>query len=140
MLLLPTTALHTKALHSARQFAAEHATVLWVECNNEVKGVAPPTEVVMTKFEEEFAGVRRLEEDMDYDTRQDLRLARQRMFAVRFRRKWGISMTRLRENAFVPLEERQRKVPFFHHGLSFWLRFRPFLGTAIEPRSRALLL
>ena len=58
MLLLPQTGTHTKALRLARQFAAEHSAVPFVDKNNEQKGVAPPTEVVMQTLEVELVGAR----------------------------------------------------------------------------------
>ena len=113
MLLDPQTCRHTKALTSARQFAAEHEAMRFVERNNEDKGVAPPTEMVMQNLEVHLVGARRLAEDAFYDTRQDLRLSRHKMFAWRFRHRWKIGLGRLRENAYVPPAERRAKAPNF---------------------------
>ena len=135
-LLVPTTALHTKALSLARKFAAEHATVVWVEHNNEVKGVAPATGVTMKKMETELVGAQRLAEDMDYDTREDLTVSRHRDYAYRFRKRWNITLDRLREHAVVSLQERQQKVPIFSLGMDFEACFRgPFLGTQKEAQN-----
>ena len=137
MLLEPQTGRHTKALRLARQFAAEHSAVLFVEKNNEQKGVAPPTEVVMQTLEVELVGARRLAEDTAYDTRQDLRVSRHKVFAWRFRRRWKIALDRLRENAYVPREERRAKVPnFFGRTQISGVDFDPvFWAPGLVPKS-----
>ena len=138
MLLEPQTGRHTKALRCARQFAAEHSAVLFVEKNNEQKGVAPPTEVVMQTLEVELVGARRLAEDTDYDTRQDLRVSRHRAFAWRFRRRWKIALERLRENAYVPLEERREKASNFFTRIEIsGLVFDPVFGPLGWPQKAA---
>ena len=137
MLLEPQTGRHTKALRLARQFAAEHSAVLFVEKNNEQKGVAPPTEVVMQTLEVELVGARRLAEDTAYDTRQDLRVSRHKVFAWRFRRRWKIALDRLRENAYVPLEERRAMAPnFFGRTEISGVVFDPvFWAPGLAPKS-----
>ena len=67
----------------------------------------------MQTLEVELVGARRLAEDTAYDTRQDLRVSRHKVFAWRFRRRWKIALDRLRENAYVPLDERREKASNF---------------------------
>lgn len=123
MLLGPQTGMRSNAFNIARQSAAEHAAVFFVENNNEEKGVAPPTEVVMRKLEEELVGARRLAEDIAYDACQDLRVSRHKVFAWRFRRRWKVALDRLRENAYVSPDERREKASIFSPDLGLLASF-----------------
>ena len=125
-LLEPVSARDVKAFNAAKKFAAEHAAVLWVEHNNEVKGVAPATENVMEKYDLEYVGAVRVASDMEYDKRRDLRLCRHRSFAWRWRQRWAVAVKALREQNNITLQERQRKVFIFPFG-------ERFFGTNADP-------
>ena len=68
-LILPPTIVRKKASSLARKFAAQHASVLGVEENNEVEGVTPTTEVTMKIIETELVGGHRLAVYMTYESR-----------------------------------------------------------------------
>ena len=134
-LLEPETDKHTKALNAARKFQAEHAAVVWIEGNNERKGVAPATEYVMAKYDDSYKVTLDLPDDEYYDERRNLLLCKHRMFAVRLRRRWKISVDRLRENGVVPLLDRQMKVSTFYPRGEFRVSFlTPFSGAKGGPR------
>ena len=133
-LLEPETDKHTKALNAARKFQAEHAAVVWIESSNERKGVAPPTEYVMAKYDDSYKVTLDLPDDEYYDERRNLLECRHRMFAVRLRRRWKISVNRLRENGVVPLLDRQMKVSTFYPRCEFRGSFlTPFSGAPAGP-------
>ena len=134
-LLEPVSARDVKAFNAAKKFAAEHAAVLWVEHNNEVKGVAPATENVMEKYDLEYVGAVRVASDMEYDKRRDLRLCRHRSFAWRWRQRWAVAVKALREQNNITLQERQRKVLIFRSENDFLERMlTPLFRAAADPK------
>ena len=131
ILLLPVSESEVKAVQVARKFFAEHSTAMWIERNNEQKGVAPGTFSVMSKFDHELVGAQRVLNDMDYDLRQDVRLPRHRSFAFRFRKRWQISLHSLKDRGDIPMETKRAKVIFFSKKRSFLAIF-----WALKPSPR----
>lgn len=103
----PTTPIGRRQLARAYKMVKENEVCHWLSEENVLKGVAPRTEVVMQQL------VNGMEEPVTESAisgvRSDLTTNTNRMFAMRFRRRWGISMTRMRERAPIDVEGLRRK-------------------------------
>ena len=103
----PTTSTGRSQLKKANRLVKECDVCQWLSDENVRKGVAPRTECVMEQFEKEMAvTVQNIGAILD---RRDLSSNVNRMFALRFRRRWGISMTRMKERAPLDVEALRRK-------------------------------
>ena len=103
----PTTPTGKRQLARAYKMVKESEICQWVSEENVLKGVAPRTEVVMQHFDNAMEDP--VTESPTSPHRSDLSTNTNRMYAMRFRRRWGISMTKMRERAPLDVEDLRRK-------------------------------
>ena len=95
-----------KAMRTALRHWGEWRLALWVQDTNQVKGVAPSTQAVLDQLERRY---RELPDGLRPRARGMANEARERMFALRLRRRWGMRHGSIRAREDISVEEMRAK-------------------------------
>ena len=95
-----------KAMRTALRHWEEWRLFHWVKETNERKGVAPSTQAVLDQLERRY---RELPEDLRPQARGMAHEAKERMFALRLRRRWGMRHGSIRAREDISIEEMRAK-------------------------------
>lgn len=97
---------NAKAAKAAVRWTEEWRLAVWVEDLNLARGVAPPTDAVLERFEQQR---RALPESVRPTCKGVADEARARMWASRWRRRWGGKHGRIRPKDEMTAEEKRAK-------------------------------
>ena len=97
-------------LASAEKAHREMVVCSWIAKENVQKGIAPGTQACMEVFDG-YTTDRGMDEEASPSDRMNQSVIRNRTFAHRFRRRWGIHMSKMRERTIVQPEVLRQKAP-----------------------------
>ena len=118
----------------AVRWAEEWRLAMWIEGLNE-RGVAPPTASVLERLEQQR---RALPEGVRPDARGSAAETRARMYAQRFRNRWGAKHQRIRPRGDMEPAEMRQKVGSRGRQNRFYVAgIRARFGAGIRPRFEA---